>query len=176
MSTILTARELATVLGALRCFQYDVQHMSGGQPDAGIEWAREAYPDQFAQHWPMSMEEIDQLCERLNQEATGEPDDPAHDIEKPEPEGSHKIKVYIPVCVEVRVHADGRLEAVRAAPDPEGSPFVCADVWPVWAPPDIDPEEDERAPLKCADNWEWRRGYEHELMAADDYVSGLLNQ
>lgn len=115
MSTTLTARELGTVLAALRYWQAT----KGGAvsiPDDHLRWIRDIEEDDAE---PLEAEEIDHLCERINCETTGEPDDPARDI---------------------------------------------------------DPEEDERAPLKCADNWEWRRGYEHELMAADDYVSALLNQ
>lgn len=53
----MNSRELATVLAALRYFQEKHPYAS----DAEI-----CFPDYFADVSPLSMDEIDELCERLN--------------------------------------------------------------------------------------------------------------
>ena len=58
MSVCLSARELATVLAALRYRQQDLANDTGEGPIS---------PDHFDdQITPLSVEEIDELCERLN--------------------------------------------------------------------------------------------------------------
>lgn len=55
----LTARELATVLAALRIYQQAL-HLNGGEPPADVhDIACEA-------GLPLSVDEIDALCEQLN--------------------------------------------------------------------------------------------------------------
>ncbi len=52
--------ELATVLAALRLFQREYEDFSG---DA----IREAWPDHFEGIEPLGTDDIDTLCERINQ-------------------------------------------------------------------------------------------------------------
>lgn len=52
----LSERELATILAALRCFQDDLRE--AGEALCGM--------DQFQVHEPLTADEIDALCERLN--------------------------------------------------------------------------------------------------------------
>jgi len=53
-----TDRELATVLAALRYWQHDLAENDG------------PISEHFAQETPLSVEEIDDLCERLNLDST----------------------------------------------------------------------------------------------------------
>jgi hypothetical protein len=53
---MLTERELATVLAALRFWQQTLDH----KPDFATDWP------QFDEHEPLDPYEIDELCERFN--------------------------------------------------------------------------------------------------------------
>jgi hypothetical protein len=61
MSTRLNPRELATVLAALRSWQHDIAQNEDGPADA------EHFDDTIT---PLSVGEIDELCERLNFDST----------------------------------------------------------------------------------------------------------
>jgi hypothetical protein len=59
MKKMLTERELATVLAALRRFQQECATL-WGRTDRSMS------PEHFVEHDPLTMEQIDDLCERLN--------------------------------------------------------------------------------------------------------------
>ena len=63
---MLTSRELATVLAALRHWQQQL-------PREGVAFA-DGFPH-FSDETPLSVDEIDALCERLNQ-SDADPRDP----------------------------------------------------------------------------------------------------
>lgn len=58
----LNDRELATVLAALRNLQEDI----GQYTDKDGWTVEDAFADHFTEHEPLSLDEIDDLCERLN--------------------------------------------------------------------------------------------------------------
>jgi hypothetical protein len=58
----MTSKELATVLAALRYWQQELQEIAE-QPDED-NWIAESL--HFQEHEPLTVEEIDDLCERLN--------------------------------------------------------------------------------------------------------------
>lgn len=60
--TELTAVERNTVLAALRCFQEVVEATNNELPDRLLDIATNG-----GAHEPMSLDDIDDLCERLNQ-------------------------------------------------------------------------------------------------------------
>jgi hypothetical protein len=57
----MTKQELATVLAALRVYQQQLE-MNGGAPPQDVE----EVATNMSEFAPMSAEEIDELCERLN--------------------------------------------------------------------------------------------------------------
>lgn len=57
MTVHITPRDLATVLAALRYWQQDLAENDGAGPIS---------PDHFDDCEPLTVEEIDDLCERLN--------------------------------------------------------------------------------------------------------------
>lgn len=70
MTIEITERELATVLAALRYWQQDLVINQDGPVS----------PDHFDDEiTPLTGEEIDELCERLNYETTGPPRRRTHD-------------------------------------------------------------------------------------------------
>jgi hypothetical protein len=66
MNEFLSPDELATVLAALRHWQRSVERGTGGVPAKEREIATRMSPMHFATAEPLSLAEIDQLCERLN--------------------------------------------------------------------------------------------------------------
>jgi hypothetical protein len=60
----LSNKELATVLAALRNWQEITSPEGGNKPE-------ELMPDHFADDEPLTTDEIDELCERLNTVADG---------------------------------------------------------------------------------------------------------
>ncbi len=55
MSISITDREVATILAALRYFQQDLAANEEGP-----------FSEHFIEHTPLSVDEIDHLCERIN--------------------------------------------------------------------------------------------------------------
>jgi hypothetical protein len=66
MNEFLSPKELATVLAALRHWQRVVERESGGLYHKEKEAAERMSPMHFATVDPLTLSEIDQLCERLN--------------------------------------------------------------------------------------------------------------
>ena len=61
----MTPREMATVLAALRRFQDEMHTFAMEVGDPMVEMSQ-AMPGHFEDHAPLSISEIDALCERLN--------------------------------------------------------------------------------------------------------------
>jgi len=61
-SPTVTAREAATILHALRCFQ---ELVTGGVTDGCLDGSRQGACEHFDDHEPLTPIEIDALCERF---------------------------------------------------------------------------------------------------------------
>lgn len=66
MNELLSPDELATMLAALRLWQRSVERGTGGVPSKEREVAARMSPMHFDGTTPLTLTEIDQLCERLN--------------------------------------------------------------------------------------------------------------
>jgi hypothetical protein len=67
MQIKLTIRELATVLAALRYWRIDVLEIESGGDLEMVRWGyHSGHPDVFKNETPLSAEDVDELCERLN--------------------------------------------------------------------------------------------------------------
>jgi hypothetical protein len=71
----MNARELATVLAALRHWQADIERSPSDSP---TERARALMPDFFADREPLDGRQIDALCEGLNFGDAGDLDNPGN--------------------------------------------------------------------------------------------------